>query len=109
MPRPNMRRRVDAAIKAADHLHDKDAAAIQLLRALADALDAAYDEDNGGSVYRKYAGWMSPHIMNAMRALGLTADSGPKAGFVAPEKPNALTELRARRFQRHAQGGGDVG
>lgn len=22
-------------------------------------------------------------------------------GFVAPEKPNALTELRARRFQWH--------
>ena len=29
MPRPNMRRRVDAAIKAATHLHDKDAGAIQ--------------------------------------------------------------------------------
>ena len=101
MPRPNMRRRVDAAIKAADHLHDKDAAAIQLLRALADALDAAYAEDNGGATYRKYAGWMSPHLMNAMKSLGLTADSGPKAGFVAPEKPNALTELRARRFQWH--------
>ena len=97
MPAPNMRRRVDAAIKASTHLHPKDQAAAQTLRALADALDSAYRDDNGGATYRKYAGWLSPNILNAMRALGLTPDSGKKAGWSPPRQPNALDRLRAER------------
>lgn len=98
MPKPSMRARVDAAVRAADHLGPKDAGAVQLARTLAAAIDQAYAEDPDGPAYRKYIGWASPNLLNALRALGLTPDGADKAGARKGPKPvNRLQEMRRAR------------
>ena len=95
MAAPNMRRRVDAAVRAADHLTPEHAATIQVARALADAIDDAYRDDNGGATYRKYLGWISPNLTHALKALGLTVDPAtPKAKSLPTGR---LAQLRAER------------
>lgn len=104
MTAPNMRRRVDAAVRAADHLRPKDQAAVQLARALADAIDQAYSDDPGGAGYKKYLGWVSPNLTNVLRSLGLTPDGNRKAGVADEPKPvvSTLARLRAEREQHSA-------
>ncbi len=89
------RSRVHAAVRAADHLTPEHAATIQVARALADAIDDAYRDDNGGATYRKYLGWISPNLTHALKSLGLTVDPAtPKAKSLPTGR---LAQLRAER------------
>jgi hypothetical protein len=103
MPHPRMRAKIDAAVRDADHLGEKDAGAVALARALAAAIDESYVTDQGGVAYRKYLGWASPNLLNVLRSLGLTPDGSAKAGATRGRKTvSKLDELRASRVIRQA-------
>lgn len=85
---------VTASVAAADHLQDRPQYQALITAALgyARAVDEAYTRspEAGG----KAMGWVGPHLVHALRALGLSPDA---ATATVPRPTGRLAELRAAR------------
>lgn len=87
---------VRRAVKSATHLEPEDMALVAVALELAAAIDSAAGEDDEAA-WRKQTGWISPHLVGALRALGLTPDNRDLRDRHKPRPPNALDRLRAER------------
>lgn len=89
-----------AALGAAEHLKDRPeyGALTEAALGYARSVDEAYGRspEAGG----KAMGWVGPHLVHALRALGLSPDS---AGIAPAPAKGRLAELREARAK--AQGG----
>jgi hypothetical protein len=95
-------RALAGALKVAE-IPDRDAAAVQLARRLAQLLDASRGTPEEAEVYSD----LGPKYLTALSALGLTlAGRGWKGGVSnGPAPRTKLDELRDKRERRTAAGG----
>jgi hypothetical protein len=96
-------RQLAIALKSAE-VPDRDQAAVQLARRLAQLLDAARGLESEPEVYSD----LGPKYLAALTSLGLTlAGRGSKGGVTSGPAPRTkLDELRDKRERRAAGGAG---
>jgi len=96
---PSLVRSVDRAVKEMHWLTPADQALVDVARRYARQIEDA--QDAGGDVAWKMVGWLGPHLVHALKALGGSPAERQALG-VDREVKGRLAELREARERRGA-------